>query len=410
MSEKDKQILRELAKHFAGLCATPEMEEKRQRWYDQNELKPGKPLVHLSPEGCWPELVGQGDLLCEDSTARTMEMQLRMSICRIEFIADDSAIEPEYKVWFPFGFTDYGFEIQQTHGENRGSFVWEAPIKDLDADFHKLKYMETIIGYEERAQLTEAAHDVFDGILGVVNRPGIGAWSVGRTHDAIRLMGMAEFFMAMYENPDGVHKLMRLITDSYHRFLDFMEESGEFMMNVTDGFVGSGGLAYTRKLPQPDWKQGMNLRTVDMWGFAESQETVGVSPKMFHEFIFPYQMELLKRFRMNCYGCCEPVHERLDDIMTIPNLVRVSVSPWCNEELAAEAFKGKVIFSRKPNPTMIATGFFEHDIREDLRHTLKVAKGCNLEIIMKDTHTVQNCPDRVREWVRIAKEEVDKVY
>ena len=44
------------------------------------------------------------------------------------------------------------------------------------------------------------------------------------------------------------------------------------------------------------------VRTIDMWGFAESQETVGVSPRMFAEFIFPDQLPILERFGLNCYG------------------------------------------------------------------------------------------------------------
>ena len=53
-----------------------------------------------------------------------------------------------------------------------------------------------------------------------------------------------------------------------------------------------------------------HVRTRDMWGFGESQETVGVSPAMFGEFIFPYQLPLLERFGLNCYGCCEPLDKR----------------------------------------------------------------------------------------------------
>jgi len=45
----------------------------------------------------------------------------------------------------------------------------------------------------------------------------------------------------------------------------------------------------------------IKLRTIDIWGFAEIQETVGVSPEMSKEFIFPYQKEILKLFGLNCY-------------------------------------------------------------------------------------------------------------
>ena len=54
-----------------------------------------------------------------------------------------------------------------------------------------------------------------------------------------------------------------------------------------------------------------------MWGFCESQETVGVSPKMFEEFVFAYQLPILDRFGLNIYGCCEPLDRRFDIVKRI---------------------------------------------------------------------------------------------
>ena len=42
---------------------------------------------------------------------------------------------------------------------------------------------------------------------------------------------------------------------------------------------------HRRELPQKDFDG--KVRCADMWGFAESQETVKVSPEMYEEFIFP---------------------------------------------------------------------------------------------------------------------------
>ena len=77
-------------------------------------------------------------------------------------------------------------------------------------------------------------------------------------------------------------------------------------------------------------------RLKDMWGFCESQETVSVDPELFAEFVLPYQMPILERFGLNCYGCCEGLDSRWDYIRHIPNLRRVSVSPWADEAKMAE--------------------------------------------------------------------------
>jgi hypothetical protein len=125
---------------------------------------------------------------------------------------------------------------------------------------------------------------------------------------------------------------------------------------------------------------------------------------MFEEFIFPYQLPVIRRFGLSYYGCCEPVHNRWHVIQRIPNLRRVSVSPWCDQAQMAEALGRDYIFCRKPNPAMISTGHFDEDaIREDLRTTLEVAGDCALELVMKDVHTLNDEPLRLGRWVELAR-------
>ena len=45
---------------------------------------------------------------------------------------------------------------------------------------------------------------------------------------------------------------------------------------------------------------------------------------MFAEFVLPYQLPILERFGLNCYGCCEPLDQRWS---TLKQLRRASVSP-----------------------------------------------------------------------------------
>ncbi len=152
------------------------------------------------------------------------------------------------------------------------------------------------------------------------------------------------------------------------------------------------------------------VRTDDLWGFAESQETVGVSPQMFGEFIFPYQLTILSRFGLNCYGCCEPVDARWKYLEKIPHLRRVSVSPWAKIPRMAEYLGDRYIFSMKPNPADLAMPTFDEErIRANLRQAMQTTRNCRLEVIMKDNNTIGNDPRRVTRWVQIAREEADAV-
>ena len=116
---------------------------------------------------------------------------------------------------------------------------------------------------------------------------------------------------------------------------------------------GRGALDGQRSSRHPD-SMLSKVRTIDMWGFAESQETVGVSPEMYSEFIFPYQKTILERFGLNCYGCCEPLDRRWEYVRTFPRLRRVSVSPWSDVKRMAELLQGNYIFSLKPSPVPLA--------------------------------------------------------
>ena len=47
----------------------------------------------------------------------------------------------------------------------------------------------------------------------------------------------------------------------------------------------------------------------------------------------------------------------------------------------------------------------EDRIRRGLRELMQVTKGCRVEVIMKDNHTIGNNPQNVTRWCRIAQEE-----
>jgi hypothetical protein len=200
------------------------------------------------------------------------------------------------------------------------------------------------------------------------------------------------------------------LRDGHLAKLEFLERNGLLSLNNDGTYVGSGGFGWTRELPQPDFAG--KVRTCDMWGFAESQETVGISPRMFAEFVFPYQVSILERFGLNCYGCCEPLDTRWHIVEQIPRLRRVSISPWSNIAVMAERLGDRYIFSMKPSPTDLALpSFDEEHVRAKLRQALQITRqhNCRVEVIMKDNHTIQNDPRRVIRWVQIAREEAERV-
>lgn len=91
-------------------------------------------------------------------------------------------------------------------------------------------------------------------------------------------------------------------------------------------------------------------------------------------------------------------------VVKIPNIRRISISPFADVEKCAGQLGNKYIFSWKPHPAHLVGDFDENKIREYIRHTLDVTRDCVIEMILKDTHTCENHPERFTRWSEIAME------
>ena len=93
----------------------------------------------------------------------------------------------------------------------------------------------------------------------------------------------------------------------------------------------------------------------------------------------------------------------------IPNVRKVSMSPWVDQERGAQEIGSDFVYSRKPNPAFVAMENFSTDqIRDDLTKTLKICSehSCPLEFILKDISTVRYHPNRLSEWADVAMQVV----
>ena len=176
------------------------------------------------------------------------------------------------------------------------------------------------------------------------------------------------------------------------------------LLSVCDGNhrVGSGGLGFTDELPQPDY-DGKHARPMDQWGTATGQIFSEVSPAMHDEFCLRHEIRWLEKFGLNCYGCCEPLHNKMGILRKVPRLRKISMSPWVDIEKGAEQIGKDYVFSHKPNPAILAGDRWEPEkARDVLRDALEKTRGCAVEIIMKDITTCREEPRRLWEWCELA--------
>ena len=63
--------------------------------------------------------------------------------------------------------------------------------------------------------------------------------------------------------------------------------------------------------------------------------------------------------------------------------------------------------SLKPSPAaLVGSAFNAEAIRRELTTKLAAARGCNVEIVLKDISTVCHEPQRLWEWARVARETI----
>jgi len=407
VNDNDIRILRSLYERKREMAADPVMAERAELWTRHASLDSRRPMILAETGGVLDELVPVSVLQCEAPWARQMERGLRELVFRYEHVRDDFVIEPWIQYNWAVEIGDFGVQTELVRGANEGklgSYTWDPPIKDLDRDLDKLHFRELSADRERTAAWAALLDEHFGDILPVRLRASYW-WTAGLTWSAINLIGLEPLMMMMYDNPNGLHRLMAFLRDDFHHMLDWFEAEGLLSLDNENDYTGSGTQGWTTELPQSDLAPSGPVRVRDIWGLSESQETVGISPKMFETFIFPYQLPVISRFGLSYYGCCEPVHNRWHVIERIPNLRRVSVSPWCDQEIMAEVLGKDYIFCRKPNPSMISTGHFDEDaIREDLRATLRAVGDGPLEFAMKDVHTLNDEPMRLGRWVDLARE------
>lgn len=403
VGDRDREVLRRLAGKMAELAARPVEQEKRELWYRHNALEATRPVVFCDPENGWNEIITEDQIECEGELARGWEMTLRKEIFWAESMGDDRVVEAVFNVPLVYEESDWGMHETIFRVAAHGSYVWDPPIKDY-RDVDQLRFPEITVDHQTSDELLGLARETFDGIL-QVRQKTMWWWTLGMTWTLVNLRGLEQVMLDMCDHPDGLHRLMGILRDGHLAKLDFLEENNLLSLNNDNTYVGSGGFGFTRELPQGDFDGG-RVRTVDIWGFCESQETVHVSPAMFEEFIFPYQVPILKRFGLNCYGCCEPLNRRWHVVKRFPRLRRVSVSPWADFEQMAGFLGTDYIYSLKPSPADLALPEIDEDrIRRGLRRLLEITKGCRVEVIMKDNHTIGNNPQNVIRWCRIAQEE-----
>jgi hypothetical protein len=393
-------------------CANlPVMAERTQLWYAHNELKGPQPMVVFESGGAMGEMMPKAH--CATPLAGEIEWGLQAPITEHEMLGDDKVISPEFRVGWQIPLREFDMDLTEDHAEDaqgrKLGFAMHYPVTDIAKDMPKLKYSTYHVDRDATLARKAAVEEVIGDLMPVKIINWSMCWIGNPSYKVLRLMGMESMLMAMMDQPDLMKQLYAFVTDDLKKYMLWQEREGILTLNNGNHYAGAGSYGFSNEL-----KAGADgkVRIRDLWMNMNSQETVGISPEMFEEFVYPSYHALAEMTGLVYYGCCEAVHSIWNSLVKLPHLRKVSVSPWCDEVRIGEYLrKAKVIYSRKPRPNYIGVGTLdEQAFAEHVAQTVRAARGGNLEIVFRDIYTLCGDLTKPRRAVQIVREQFENIW
>lgn len=401
VNQKDRDILRELAARYMGYATSEANNQKRELWRALNNMNMQKPMISIE-QMPWHELDVDGFLQCkvEDPYLRNVEWGLRMQIYKWEHMPADMVLNPFVGIDRPIHNTGFGMAIRQLAHNSTGhvqTHLYEDQFEEME-DVAKIQTPVLTLDQTAAAERWETASDIFAGVAPI-------KWNGIQVHsglwDQITFWkGVEGCYIDLIDRPELIHAIVDRYTNAFLAQLDQINELGAYDI--------SSNMCHCSYTFADNDREVEHATSYDGWTFSMAQLFTAVSPAINAEFEVPYMSKIFSRFKSVYYGCCERLDDRLDVISRMPNIRKVSCSPWSDREHFAATLPKEYIMSNKPIPAFLAHATFDEElVRKDLRRTMAAAKahGLGLEFLLKDITTVKNDPQRLWRWSEIALEE-----
>lgn len=407
VSEKDKSVVRELAKQYMEIVTSEKQQKMVERMRASNDLKIVRPPVIID-EIPWYQMNidGELDCVCEDGKARSSEYQLRIKLFYLKHFKADNLYEPFLRLKRSVSSTGIGVAVKHANVKktddrnNIKSREYEDVLPDEES-LEQLHDPEFALDPQRDAENMEFYSDLFGDTM-PIKMYGFGYLYCSPWDTITELRGLENVLIDMYDRPEHLHKIMQKFVSARTAELDFTEKyldvDPEFPgLHCTPGYVS--GLEGKKGL-KAGWYRGM------------AQSFGVISPEMFKEFEFDYIKPLAERFAYTYYGCCEPLDDKIEMLKDIKNLRKIGCSPWANVEKCAEQVGSDYVLARKPNPAFVAMATEPDVIREETEKSVNAAikYGCPTELVLKDISTVSNKPQNLIIWSQVVSDVLDKYY
>jgi len=200
---------------------------------------------------------------------------------------------------------------------------------------------------------------------------------LGPTIDAARLTGLEDWIVGTVENPDFVQKEMRLVTDATKaRALEIVNNTDTLIIVVADTFASISN----------------------------------ISPKIYKEFVFPYEMEIFqdlqkasdgsKMIGIHICGFIDPI---MEDVAQLP-LDWIELDGPSSLQKLFEATQGKMMIRGNVGGEIFSEGTRDQ-IYEAVKQCVEVASGSPKYVLSTGCQIPLNAPlEQVRHFIDAAQQ------
>lgn len=409
LTQKEIEILRELAQRYMECAMQPRQKELEKLWIAHNTGNGQRPMV-LIDQIPWHEMDVDGSLQCQiqDPYWQQVECELRRRLYQAKYMPADMLLPPYLlipRILKDPDFRAMGIKIQEDIAKTDAAndVISHSYINQFETmeDLEKIKLTCLRADKEKEAVAMQEAKRIFEGIAPVY-------WQGVSLHSGVwdtisQWIGVEECYFMLMDEPELLHAIMERVTQYMLELIRQGNEDGLFD-------VASSLCHCSHTITQP-FGTGMEDRpgiSQNSWTFGMAQLFTSVSPETTYEFELSYVKRIFEQFGNVYYGCCEKLDDRLDLIAQLPNVRKVSCSPWSDPERFASNLPSHLIMSNKPNPALVGAGSLDAS-KTEMEKTIAAARRHNLrlEMILKDNSSVHYHPERLWEFSRMALELVE---
>ena len=398
----DREILRGLAETYAEMARDQRNAENEKLFRAVNGKKMIRPVV-LIDEIPWNQLADQEEMKmqCAGEKERAVEWFLRNQMYRYRHFPCDMILTP----YIPWGrhirVGSYGVEIHEDilaadKGNNIVSHAYIDQLPD-EASIEKL-HAPTIEVDEEADKRDEEWLNELIGDILPVRLTGLTYAGFYEPWDDIAMWrGAEKLLWDLIDRPEYTHALMEKLLSVRMEHFDCLEK-----MNLLDA---CGPYMHCTAGLADDLDTSGRITRKNIWGRGAAQIFASVSPRMTEEFEIDYARRFFEGFGLVYYGCCEPLDKKIDIVKKLPNLRKVSITPWADADEAADRLGSDYVFAYKPNPAFVATETLDESaVEAEIRRALNACKrnGISCEFTLKDISSIHRNPKNLERWAEIA--------